>query len=89
MEYSLKKIYNIIEPSFRGLAFMLFALVINWNYDKWVTFDADSTLLAKNKMILALFSKIDDWGGKVLLMGIFIGIGLLIIINDYLKRVNV
>jgi hypothetical protein len=88
MEYSLKKIYNIIEPSFRGLAFMLFALVINWNYDKWVTVDAESTLLAKNKMILALFSKIDDWGGKVLLISIFIGIGLLIIINDYLKKIK-
>jgi len=86
MRNYLKKTYNIIESSYRGLAFMLFALIINLNYDKWVKVDADSTLLAKNKMILVLFSKIDDWGGKILLMSVFIGLGLLIIINDYLKK---
>lgn len=86
MRNYLKKTYNIIESSYRGLAFMLFALIINLNYDKWVKVDADSTLLAKNKMILVLFSKIDDWGGKILLMSVYIGLGLLIIINDYLKK---
>lgn len=82
------KIYNAIEPSLRGIAFMLIAVLINYNYDTWVRFDPDSTIQPKSKMVLLILSKIDQLGGKALLLGIFIGIGLLIIINDYLKKIK-
>lgn len=84
----IKKMYNAVEPSFRGLAFMLFAVLINIKYDTWVNFDSNSTIQPKSKMVLFIFSKIDQLGGKALLLGIFIGIGFLIIINDYLKKIK-
>lgn len=83
-----RKIYNALEPSLRGLAFMLFAVLINIKYDTWVNFDSNSTIQPKSKMVLFIFSKIDQLGGKALLLGIFIGIGFLIIINDYLKKIK-
>jgi len=80
-----KKIYNTIEPSFRGLAFMLFALFAHLLYDSFVLGD-NSSMLAKHRAITFILNKVDQWGGKPLVVGIFIAGGLLIIINDYLEK---
>jgi hypothetical protein len=79
------KIYNIIsfiEPAARGIIAFLFAIFLNIHYNDFITPDNGGIY----EIVPLIFYLIDKLGGRFLLLGIFIFIGLLLITHDYHKK---
>ncbi len=82
MFFKYSNINRYIEPLLRGLGVLLFALFLLIKYDTFI----EPKYHGKTEFITILFNYIDKLGGKFLLVGIFVVIGIIMIIHDYHKK---